>query len=515
MRIKNSLNNIIFGLGSQLISTVLAFIVRTMFIRILGSEYLGVNGLFSNVLSLLSLANLGFGTAIVYSLYKPIKEDNKQEIKAYMNIYSKVYKVIGIFIFIIGILLIPFIPYIIKGEVNIKENLNLIYILFLIDTSVSYFYSYKQSLLIANQQNYVISKIHSMCIILTNIVQCIFLILFKEYMIVLLIQIGFRIYENIIISNDVDKKFKYLSDKSVSSNLSNEKKKVLFKNVYSMFLYKISGTIINSTDNIVISWFVGLNYVGIYSNYLLIISTIKTFLGYIFSSITASVGNLIASNEEDKKEFIFNEIFFLSFWIYGVSSILLYMLINNFILLWLGKQYVLSEFTIIILIIDFYTSGMQNAATTYRDTTGLFGVGKYRPIIAAIINLAVSVILAPSLGISGVLLGTIISRFCVYFWFDPYVIHKYVFLKSVNVYFLDYIVKTLTVIIALIITSIVSKLINIEILYIKFMSDIVFSIFIPNIMFYSIFRNNKYFKYIRNIIISLYKNKGINIANIS
>ena len=141
MRIKNSLNNIIFGLGSQLVSTILAFIVRTIFIRILVAEYLGVNGLFSNVLSLLSLANLGFGTAIVYSLYKPIKENNKQEIKAYMTIYSKVYKGVGIFIFVVGILLIPFMPFIIKGDINIKENLNLIYLLFLIDTSVSYFYS--------------------------------------------------------------------------------------------------------------------------------------------------------------------------------------------------------------------------------------------------------------------------------------------------------------------------------------------------------------------------------------
>lgn len=507
MRIINSIKNITFGIGSQITSTVLAFITRSIFVHSLGVEYLGINGLFSNILSILSLANLGFGSAIVFSLYRPIKENNLLEIKGYMNIYKKVYSFIGIFIFVIGLMLIPFLPRIINGEVNIKENIILIYVLFLIDSSISYFYAYKQSILVASQKNYIISKIHMYIIVISNILQIGILLMYKEYLLVLGIQLLFRFIENRVISRYADKEFPFLIDKNINGKLSETKLQELYKNVYSMFLYKISGTIINSTDNIVISYFIGVIPVAIYSNYLLVISTLNTFLSYIFSSITASVGDLVASNNDNKKKFIFDEIFFLSFWMYGFCSIGLYVLLNDFIYIWVGEEYILDKFTVIVLIINFYTAGMQSSSTTYRDTTGLFSIGKYRPIIAAILNLSISVILAPRFKIAGVILGTIVSRILVYFWFDPYVIHKYIFNESVKTYFLRYVKYSVLLLFTSYITEITANLIKSKILFMNFTFKCTVCILVPNILFVVVFSKSEYFMYIVNILKSIISKK--------
>lgn len=515
MRIKNSIRNITFGIASQLVSTVLAFVTRTAFIYILGAEYIGINGLFTNILSMLSLANLGFASAIIFSLYKPIKENNKQEIKGYIKIYSKVYTFVGIFVFLAGILLIPFLPNIIKEDLNITESIVVIYMMFLLDSSISYFCVYKHSILVANQQNYIISKIHTYFVLLSNILQIIILLISKKYLLVLGVQLILRFCENIIVSMRADKEFPFLKDKNVRANLSSDKVKDLYKNVYSMFLYKISGTVINSTDNIVISYFVGVVYVGIYSNYLLIISTVRTFLSYIFSSLTASVGNLVTSQDEEKKKFIFDQIFFLSFWVYGFFSIAFYILLNDFIIIWIGEKYILDKFTILILIINFYTTGMQSASTTYRDTTGLFSVGKYRPIIAAITNLGVSILLAPKFKIAGILLGTIISRILVYFWFDPYIIYKHIFKEKVREYFIRYINYSFLLLITGYITFFITDLISINSMYIKFVIKCIICFVIPNVLFLVRFGKNRHLTYLLEIIkLVLNKKKPNNIHSI-
>lgn len=509
MRTLNSVKNISFGLISQITSSIFGFLIRIVFIRTLGAEYLGIEGLFSNVLSLISLTNLGIESAIIFSLYKPLQEKNNEEIKGYMQFYKNVYKIIGIIIFVIGILLIPFLPYIIKGSVNVKENIVVLYILYLLDTSISYFYVYKKSLLIANQQNYDISKIHTIMISISNIVLSILLIIFKKFLVFLIVQLIFRFLENVIVSKKADKEFPILNDKNIKGVLSKEKRHDLYKKVYSMFLYKISGTVINSTDNIIISSFVGVIYVGIYSNYLLIINTIRTFVSYIFSSLTASVGNLVVSDEENKKKMIFDEIFFMSFWIYGFCSIALYVLVNDFITICFGKKYVLDQITVIIIIINFYTTGMQSASSMYRDTTGLFSVGKYRPIFAAVINLMVSIILAPKLKIRGVLLGTIVSRLCVYFWFDPYIVYKHIFNQNCFEYFKKYIKYTIMIIIIGLFINLLTININISSIYISFIIKCFICTIIPNLIIFLIYLKDEKVIYIINIFKNLYKIKQI------
>lgn len=492
-RTSNSLKNMAFGIGSQMLSILMGFFTRWMFIALLGKEYLGVSGLFTNVLSLLSLANLGFDTAIIYSLYKPLAEGDMVAVKGYMRVYKRVYSIIGVTVFVLGCILMPFLPYLINGEVTIPENINIIYILFLLQSASSYFFSYKQSLLTASQQNRINSLYHSIFMVLRNLGEMVVLFFFHAYIPTLICIIAFQLAENAWIAGVTDKKFPFLTDSSVGK-ISPEQKNALKENVKSLFLYKISGTIISSTDNILISKFQGLASVGLYSNYAYIVDVIRTFLSYIFYSMTASVGNYNATENKEANEKMYYDLFFASFWLYGFTGICLAVLINPFISIWIGDDYLLPNWTVFIIIANYYTAGVQYASTTYREVAGLFKVGKYRPLVAAGINLLVSIALAPTLGISGILLGTIISRLCVYFWYDPYIIHKTLFMRKVSNYFMTYLLYALVVLSAGSFCWVICNGIDAQNLLLGFIMKMGVCAVCPNAIFWVTFRRRAEFK---------------------
>lgn len=506
MRIQNSLKNMFFGLSGQIISALMGFIVRTIFIYTLGIEYLGVDGLFTSILVMLSLANLGFDTAIIYSLYKPLAENDINKIQALMNLYQKAYRLIGVIVLLIGFSILPFLPYLMNGETTIN-NINTIYLLYLLNSVFSYYFVYKQSIIIADQRNYIISKIHSAFIVISNLMQIILLVSIGNYIMVLSTQIAFRIMENVYLAKKANQLYPYLSVKN-KEKLSKEDRKLFLGNLYALMLYKISGVVINGTDNIIISIYVGVTSVGIYSNYLLIISTLSTFISYLFYSITASVGNLNVKENEEKKYFIFRVINFANFWIYGFCAVCLWNLINPFITLWLGEQYVFNKYIVFAIILNFFTTGMQNASTTFRDTTGLFKKGKYRPIIAAVINIVVSIILAREIGIAGVFLGTVISRLCTYFWYDPYVIFKFVFHKPVKAYFFRYTWFGLLVFVSALISDFIGSIIYDNNMLINIVMRGIICLIVPNAIFLIIFRKCDEFGYLWSIVTPIAKKRG-------
>lgn len=507
-RTSNSLKNMAFGVGSQMLSILMGFFTRWMFIALLGKEYLGVSGLFTNVLSLLSLANLGFDTAIIYSLYKPLAEGDMAAVKGYMRVYKRVYRAVGATVFVLGCILMPFLPHLIKGTVTIPESIYVIYFLFLTQSASSYLFSYKQSLLTASQQNRINSLYHSIFMVLRNLGEMVVLFFFHAYIPTLICIIAFQLAENAWIARVTDKKFPFLTDSSVGE-ISFEQKQALKENVRSLFLYKISGTIISSTDNILISKFQGLASVGLYSNYVYIVDVIRTFLSYIFYSMTASIGNYNATESKEANEKMFYNLFFASFWLYGFTGICLGVLLNPFIALWIGADYLLPNWTVFIIIVNYYTAGVQYASTTYREVTGLFKVGKYRPLIAAIINLAVSIILAYPLGISGILLGTIISRLCVYFWYDPYILHKTLFRRKLKHYFATYIRYGMSTLCAGGLCLAISNNIPVQNQGLAFLADIILCAVLPNTLFLLLFGRREEFR----IIIGYIKTISLKIAH--
>ena len=308
-RTENSIKNVKISTVIYFFSILLQFINRTFFLKFLSINYLGINGLFSNVLSLLNLTELGIGSAMAFALYEPCSCENQKLIKQIMYLYKKVYIVLGIIILIVGIIITPFLDFFIETPPQNIGNYHLYYVLYVINISISYFYTYKRSLIICYQKQY----ISSITTFLKNLFICIFqiitLYLTRSYVVYLIVQIIFTFLENIFISRIADKMYPFLEEKTTfppKSIINNIK-----KNVLAMSFHKIGSVIVTGTDNLIITKFVSLSATGIYSNYLIIISSINSFLTQIFSSITASVGNLISEKDENKIYSVFKNILFL------------------------------------------------------------------------------------------------------------------------------------------------------------------------------------------------------------
>ena len=432
-RSEKSVKNLVITLFCQMIGILISFFARYVFIIFLGQEYLGLNGLFTNILSVLSLTELGVGEAIVFSLYKPLAVKDIEKCKMLMKLYKNIYIFIGFTILILGLFITPFLSFFIKDIPDIKD-ISLIYILFVINSSISYFYSYKKNLIIADQKKYVTTLFRYGFYFLTNIIQIIFLIINKNYILFLIIQIIFTFLENYFISKKANKMYPFLNAIN-ETKMDNDIKSEIKKNTKAMMMHKFGGVVVNSTDNILLSSFVSLSAVGIYSNYYLIINSVHNVFSQFFGAITASVGNLCATEDSKKQYKIFENIFFINFLIYSFTSIGLFCLINPFIKLWIGEKYMFSFGIVLVLIMNFYFTGLRKTSLVFREATGLFYIDRWKAVIEAIINLISSIVLVLNFGIVGVFVGTIISNILVNLWIEPYVLYKYAFKKNIILYF--------------------------------------------------------------------------------
>jgi len=444
-RTKNSIINSSTSMITQVLTVLMDFAVKTIFIYVLGNEYLGINGLFSNIITLLSLADLGIGMAIPYSLYKPLADKDTKKIKSLMKYYSKIYSGIGLVVLLIGLSITPFLPLIIKDMPNIP-HLYLIYMMFVTHSALSYLFVYKRFLIESDQKGYIVSKITFICSFLLNVFRVTLLLLTKNFIIYLACSIVFVVIQNIWYSKKADKLYPYLKEKDIEK-IDKKEVEEINKNIKSLFIYKIGSVIANGTDNIIISKFVGLIAVGLYSNYLLIISSINNIVAQIFNAITSSIGNLVATNNNRSKN-IYEKLSFFNFYIFSLCGICVFILINPFIKLWIGEEYIISNFVAFLLAINFYMSGMQSVTNSFRTAYGLFYIAKFRPIIMVILNIIISIILVKPLGIAGVILGTIISKTITIVWLDPYIVYKHGFKENPISYYIKYIYYLLITVIS-------------------------------------------------------------------
>lgn len=441
-RTSKSMKNSIVALCGQVFSIILSFAARTVFIRMLGTNYLGINGLFTNILSLLSFAELGFGTAIIYAMYKPLAENDEKKISAYMNLYAIIYKVIGLFILIVGLGLIPFLSFFIGDTSQIPTDLppiQIIYVLYLINSSASYFFNYKRSIIIASQNGYLDSLNQLEFTLLRNILQIFVLLFLKSFMAYLLIQIICTILGNIMISLKADKLFPYLNQHK-KERLSFQEIKTIMKNVLAMTCHKFGSVIVSGTDNILITKFVGLAATGRYSNYVLLKNTVRTVFLQILDPITASVGNLIATEKSEKGYELFKKILFLNSYIAIVFTTCLLALANPFVEIFWGADCLLPEVIVIMIMLNFYINCIRKTSQIFIDTNGLFWQIKWKSVIEAFVNLFFSILLGYyfKLGIVGILAGTIISNIFTNLWWEPYVVYKEYFKKKLYLYFIEY-----------------------------------------------------------------------------
>lgn len=415
------------------LSFVLTFVSRSVFIQVFGVEMLGINGLFTNVLSILSLADLGFSTAMTFSYYKPIAENDEKKIAALNHFYKKVYLFIALGVTVIGIAIVPFLKSIINLQQEI-DGLYIYYFLTLANTVVSYLFVYKTTILHAHQQGYIVSKYSMIMNIASTVAQIAFMLLFSNYILYLSIAIIFNLINNFYVSNIAEKKFPYIKHHDV---LPKSEKKDIFANLGSVFLYKVSSVLMNSTDNIIISKYIGTVVVGYYSNYLTVVNSITSYVSIAFSSLTASIGNLIVKDSGEKQYSVFREIQVISAWFCIVVSSCVYALINDFIDIWLGDGFLLDDKTVLAIGINFFLTCVLNPIWIYREAAGIYKKTKYIMVICAIINIVLSVWWAKLIGLSGVLFASAASKLLTYIWYEPIILFRGFFKKSPLKFFLN------------------------------------------------------------------------------
>lgn len=497
MRIKSSIKNLTYAVVGQFSGLIISLIARLVFIQYLGVEYLGLNGFYTNLLSMLSLVELGLGPAMAYSLYRPLASKDTEKIKSLMKLYKKAYISIGLIIILLGLALIPFLDLFLQSNFN-SSYTTLIFLLFIINTALSYFYSYKRTLLISDQKRYISTLYKYSFFVLLNIIQILVLVLYEDFIFFLICQIVATLLENVLVSKKVDKLYPFINEHT-SSKLDASTIDQLKRNVKAMSMHKMGGAFINSSDNLIISKFLGLIEVGLYSNYFLIINALNIITSQVFSSILASVGNLGVTENDGKKIFVFKVVFFANFWLFSVFSICLIVLVNPFIYLWVGEKYIMDFYIIVILVINFYLMGIRKAVLTFRDALGVYWHDRYKPIFEVLMKVTVSIILVEQLGMVGVFLGTTISTIFTCLWVEPYVLYKYGFKSSVIPYFGRLITYScITVLLSFLTLGITGTFQQTT--GVAFLLSIITSMIVPNALLLLMFYKTPEFKYLFKIV---------------
>lgn len=506
-RKKSSFKNMITAVSSNVLTIIVGLVAQAVFIKILGSEYLGLNGLFSNVISMLGIVELGMGSAIIYNMYKPIAENDHEKIKSLMQFYKKSYRIITLIISIIGIMIIPFIKYIVDIEsVTVGINVYLVYILFLLETICSYILSYKRSMLYADQKEYITNIIHMGYTILVNTMQLTFLYFTHDYYLYLIIKVMMRLVENIVISSYVNRRYSYLLDNNVTK-LDRKTEKDIFQKIRALFFHKIGTFIVSGTDNIIISKYLGLVTVGLYSNYYMIINAVQTVINHIIQATRASVGNLLVTESKTKQFDIFNKIRFVNFWISCFSSICIFVIMDSFITIWIGYKFVLPTKVLLVLVINFFIVSSRSTYGAFKEAAGIFYEDRFVPIIESLLNIVLSIIFVKKFGLMGVFMGTIGSGLVLWCYSYP----KYVYNKLFGRKISDYMKETIYYFIIFILiagfTYSLAILISFDNVYLQFISNVLIALIVPNVIMLLLFSKDENFKYFINMLKGLKKRR--------
>lgn len=498
MRTENSIRNAAVSLGGQMISTLLVFATRMVFTRTLEKAYLGASGLFGDILTLLSLSELGVGSAIIFFMYEPVAKGDIEKQKQLMGLYQDLYRKIGIFVAVVGFGLTPFIQFLVGDIPDGFQNVHLIYDLYVLNLVLSYFFSYKRAAIEAHQKNYICMAYQYTLLCLQSLLQIAVLFLTHNFILYLCVQVCTTLLTNILIARKASVMYPDLRHRP-DQPLESKEKRHIYQNIKAMFMHRLGSAVVNGTDNILLTIFGGLISTGIYSNYRMIVSTLTQIIGQAFTSITSSIGNLGALEDKKKIYHVFGLLNFVDYWIFSVCTICLGGLLNPFITICFGEDYLFDNWMVLVLLVNFYLSGMRQVVLRFRDALGLFWYDRYKAVAESVVNLVVSIILAHFLGIIGVFLGTMISTLTLAFWIEPYVLYKYGFESSSKPYFIQYIKFTLLWLINSAITLFLVKQVPWGGLG-GFVVKAILCLAIADLFLFIVFFRTEEFKYFKNLI---------------
>lgn len=423
-RLGNTLRNFKFGAAAQLVVTLLGFVSRTVFIRVLGMEYSGVNGLYTSILDVLSLTELGLADVVIYSLYKPLAEGDTDRLAALMGYYKVIYRYIALAVGAIGLCLVPFLRVLVKSQID-RFHLVLYYLMFLANSVCSYLLVYKASIIQADQKRYLISKYNMLFKLLATLLQIVLLLVLRNFTVYLSIQIGMTVVNNLYVSRKADRLYPCLREKR---ELPKEEKKAIFRDVRHMFSYKAGGQLLTGTDNLYISSMISTATVGIYDNYTMIQTmVVSAFTNTLNQAVLGSIGNLNATGTQEQKKRIFDVYSLVFSWITTFCALSLLALYNPFIRIWAGEDWLLPMSTVAVICLNYFLPNVLTPVWSYRNTTGLFRETRNILLYAAGINLVLSYFMGLRWRLTGILAATAVSRVLTSFWYEPYLLHKRIF----------------------------------------------------------------------------------------
>ena len=438
MRFLNSLRNSALSFVGQIITILMGFAVRWLFIHNLGQDYLGVNSVMESMLMILSMTELGIGTSVAFALYKPIDDGDEKRIGSLMAFYRKTYHIIGICTAVVGPLLLPFMHFFTKEAADIT-SLNLIYILFLANTVLSYFFAYKRTLLNAYQQSYINSVTEDLFAVFKYILQSAALIVYKSYVAYIVINMVCAVGANAVISYICDKKYPFVK-KYQKEKLSARDSADIKKSIVSLMYQKIGAKLVTGTDNLMISY-AKLSLMGIYSNYSMVVSIISRVVYNMLRSVIGSVGNLMIEKDTNHKYNVFEEFVFANFCFYFLISIGMSSCLERFIVLWAGKDWLLSPLVTFAVVLNFFLTGMRQPNIVVIEAAGLFNKMRLKAVGEVVVNLVVSFLflIVFDMGIYGVLFGTTVSMVSVCIWWEFMAVHKYTLARSAKRYVIKFV----------------------------------------------------------------------------
>lgn len=492
-RTKNVKLNILWGNIGTFIVLIFSFVNRTVFLKVLSVEYLGLNGLFLNLLGILAFSELGIGSVINYALYKPIAQNEEEKIIALLKLYKKVYRIIALVVFLSGLIIFPFLKFIVNSEIPLKY-VRIYFLLMLLNSVSSYFVTYKTSYVAAIQKDYINTNINTITQIITFLLQLIVLVSTKRYLYYLIVLLGVGILQKFVMILYLNCKFPILKRTTISK-IDNETKESLKQNVKAQIFHQIGGVCVHQTDNIIISTFISTKVVGLISNYVMLSNMITKFTNIIFNGVNASIGNFILCENDENKKLLFETYTFVGYWIFGFVSVSFILLSQPFITLWLGQEYIIDYFTVILFFISIYLQGQSLPVHNFKVAAGIFVDDQWISFAQAIVNLVLSIIFVKMIGLPGVYIGTIVQRMiAIIVW--PNLVYKKVLHAKASQYFIKLIKRTLLLIFIILFLNFVFNKIFVEITISSFICMFFMDVILVNLIIFLFVFKTKEFKYL-------------------
>lgn len=497
-RTKNATKNLFWGIIDRCVALLIPFVCRSAVIHIFGIQYLGLNSLFTSILSMLNMTELGFGSAVVFFLYRAIAEDDKNKICALLNYIKRVYQCIGAIVLVLGLAVMPFLRFFIKADIPADVNIYVIYLLSLMSTVLSYFLcAYKEAVFRSHQRIDVLSKISTVVMIIDKVLQLVFIFVFRNYYLYISTTIIGGVLNNTLVFLAAKKNYPQYS---ASGKLDCQEKKDIFGKIRGLVMYKIGNVVNISADSIVISACLGLVIMGQYGNYYYIITTLSAFLSVLFTSLRAGIGNSIVTESVEKNFKDFKTLQFVQSWIVGWCAVSLLCLFQDFIFIYAGKGNLLSIGHVICLCLYFWMWKIQDVVLVFKEAAGMWSQDRYRPLIGALINLSLNVISAQFIGLYGVILSTVTVFLFVDIPWSSRVLFKNYFGSGVIVYYKMLLKGLLQMLLAIVPTYLLCSIITLESIVFQLMVKAVICLIVPNVLYVVMnCRSDEYKVFIRKI----------------